>query len=449
MKKISIIGLGFIGLPLACVLAAKKKQGKFLYQVHGIDKKVDTKYQNKNKIFSDFKKDIVDKKLLSEIKFVEKNKKIILSNDLKKINKSKIVIISVSFDFSSLSVTNSFKDLKNLFYNIGLNVDEETLVILETTIPPGTSEKIIIPCLKKAFKKKGLSPNKLQYAYSYERIMPGNNYYASITDMHRNIAGNNIVSEKRCKNFFESFINTKKYKINTLKTITACEASKILENSYRAVNIALIDEWTVFSNKIGINLNQIIDRIKLRHTHKNIMRPGLGVGGYCLTKDPKFVEISNKFLFKSNVKFPLTLKAVSINNKMYENSYKFLRTYLNVRRKLNILVCGVSYKQDVGDIRFSPSIQLIKKLNRTKHKITIQDPIVYKKNKEITVINIMPNLKNFDLVIFCVAHKAYKKINFKKLPKKPIYIDLNIVFSEKNKKYLRDKKYKVKVLGDD
>jgi UDP-N-acetyl-D-mannosaminuronate dehydrogenase len=92
---------------------------------------------------------------------------------------------------------------------------------------------------------------------------------------------------------------------------------------------------------------------------------------------------------------------------------------------------------------------LIKKLNRTKHKITIQDPIVYKKNKEITVINIMPNLKNFDLVIFCVAHKAYKKINFKKLPKKPIYIDLNIVFSEKNKKYLRDKKYKVKVLGDD
>ena len=187
MKKISIIGLGFIGLPLACVLAAKKKQGKFLYQVHGIDKKVDTKYQNKNKIFSDFKKDIVDKKLLSEIKFVEKNRKIILSTD------------------------------------------EETLVILETTIPPGTSEKIIIPCLKKAFKKKGLSPNKLQYAYSYERIMPGNNYYASITDMHRNIAGNNIVSEKRCINFFESFINTKKYKINTLKTITACEASKILE----------------------------------------------------------------------------------------------------------------------------------------------------------------------------------------------------------------------------
>ena len=83
-------------------------------------------------------------------------------------------------------------------------------------------------------------------------------------------------------------------------------------------------------------------------------------------------------------------------------------------------------------------------LNDIKRKI--ETKIVL---EEITVINIMPNLKNFDLVIFCVAHKAYKKINFKKLPKKPIYIDLNIVFSEKNKKYLRDKKYKVKVLGDD
>ena len=318
---------------------------------------------------------------------------------------------------------------------------------METTIPPGTSEKVIYPQIKQILRKRKFK-KKVLYAYSYERVMPGAKYYDSIVNINRCYSGINNESAKACKNFLKSFINTKKYLLFKLERIKDCETSKILENSYRAVNIAFLDEWTTFANKIGVNLNRMIDGIKVRTTHNNIMRPGLGVGGYCLTKDPLFAKISSDYLFKIHTDFPLTLKSVKINKKMPLNSLQFLKKNMP-RKKLNILILGASYKQDIGDIRSSPSIDLYKYLKRDGNSVAIYDPLILQSQKAKFIVNNLPNLNNFDVVIFCVAHKTFNKLKLSKLPKKPHYFDLNMVLNNTNKIFMKQKKFKLKVLGDD
>ena len=187
------------------------------------------------------------------------------------------------------------------------------------------------------------------------------------------ISGINEESSTACKNFLEKVINTKKYPLFKLEKTRDCETSKILENSYRAVNIAFIDEWTKFANSIGVNLNKVIDGIKMRKTHSNIMRPGLGVGGYCLTKDPGFSKISSKYIFKKQNNFPLTLKSVLINKNMPHNSHNFIKKNLP-KKKYKILMMGAAYRQDVDDLRYSPSIELFNLLKKNGHKVKIYDP---------------------------------------------------------------------------
>ena len=228
---------------------------------------------------------------------MQKNDNFSISNDFENLKDSQVVVVSISFDFKINSIRNSYNLLKDLFREISLKINKSTLIILETTIPPGTSEKIIIPVIRKTLRRRGI--RDINYAYSYERVMPGKNYFNSIVNINRCYSGINKLSEKKCEKFLKSFINTKDFPLYKLDKISECEASKILENSYRALNIAFIDEWTKYSNNIGINLNRILDGIKMRPTHQNIMRPGLGVGGYCLTKDPGFAKISSDYIFRS------------------------------------------------------------------------------------------------------------------------------------------------------
>ncbi len=444
MKKISIIGLGFVGLPLACILSQLKNK----FQVIGIDKKVNyDEISSKNNILRSFSNGLIDKKLISLLKKSEKNDKFIFTNSFQKISESDVVVVSVNFDFQTKSVKRSFFQLKKLFKKIAENVSKDTLIMLETTVPPGTSEKIIYPLITRILKKRRVNPNKVYFSYSYERVMPGNYYYNSIVNINRCYSGINEKSFKRCEKFLKLFINYKKYPLHKLDNIRACESSKILENTYRAVNIAFIDEWTSFANKIGVNLNKVIDGIKLRSTHNNIMRPGLGVGGYCLTKDPEFVKISSKYIFKTGLNFPITSRSLKINKNMTQNSLKFLKKYF-FKKSLKILILGASYREDVGDTRFSSSIELFKKLKKKGHNVMIHDPVVLNKLGN-NFLKKIPNLKYFDMVLFCVAHKQYKKINFSKLSKKPMYFDLNLVLNDKNKNILKKNKYKLKVLGDD
>ena len=307
------------------------------------------------------------------------------------------------------------------------------------------SEKIIYPLIKNNLKKRKINRNQFFFGYSFERVTPGKRYISSINNTHRAYAGINNNSSLKIKQFLSSFINTKKYQLTKFKKIEECELCKIIENSYRAVNIAFIDEWLKFSLHRKLNLNKILDTIRLRETHSNIMKTGLGVGGYCLTKDGNFAKYSSKIFDKETFNFPLTEMGLKINKKMVSNSIDLIKDKITRLNKKKILIFGYSYKEDIDDSRNSPSKILIKNLKNYVNKIEIVDPYF---QDSIKLINKKKFLNKFDILIFCVRHSDfYKLINFKKLFNlNKIIFDLNHVIP---KKYLSLKNSKkVYVLGE-
>jgi len=441
-ETVSVIGLGFVGLPTACVLANIKKKKKNVFSVCGIDKNIN---RIKQKVFSrnKYSEDI---KLNKLIKSLPKNKAFSFSNNYKTISKSDTVIISVGFDFNKKNKSTKLKNLKNLFYKTGKLLKKKSLLIIETTLPPGTCDQIIIPTLKKELRKRKMNIEDIYLSFSFERIMPGKGYLDSLINNFRCYSGANSASKMKCKNFLKKFINYKKFPLIELTSLIDCESAKILENSYRAVNIAFIDEWTKYSNLTGVNLNGILSAIRKRKTHANIMNPGIGVGGYCLTKDPDFINYSNNIFLKNKLKFPIIDLANRINSNMPTTSIDFIKSKVKNFNKKKIIILGLSYKEDVSDIRFSPSLKLIEYFKKNKVKYKVHDPYIYEeKQKELT--NTLPKLNNFDLVIMCVGHSYYKKLNGKILSLKPIYFDLNKVLKNSQIKFMKKNNYKLEVLG--
>lgn len=425
-SQISVIGLGFVGLPMSILLADKLKH----YNVIGLEKK-NSHGRNlvrkiNNKIFPITS---ADKKL--EKKFIKViNKNFFSTLNKETLFKSNVIFTSVNFDGDNLNKNlNEIKKLTKLIFTYS---KPRTLIIFESTFIPGTINKIIIPFAKKIVSKRKLNLEDFFVIYSYERIMPGANYYNSICNTDRIYSGINNISKKKFKDFFKKIIN-KKNKLIELDSIFECETSKILENSYRAINICMIDEWTKFSILNNIDLIKIIDSIKRRKTHKNLMYPGLGMGGYCLTKDPQFINYS-KFFTKKKNNFPF-IDLTTKTSKIISNTaiYFFKKNIKNKKFKKTI-VFGYSYKNDIGDIRNSQSVIFVEKIKKfLNSKIDIYDPYVKNKN----ILNEKPNLKKYDLIIFCTNHSIYKNINYKNIKKKAVIFDLNNILSSKKIKKLR------------
>ena len=436
-KKISIIGLGFIGLPLFVYLNSKLKN-----QVIGIDKKsllTENKFLKLRKGTNPIKSN--DKNFDKLVKKISM-KKLSLSTNINDIKKTSTVVVSVGFD---LTKRNSINNLKKLFKQIGQIIEENTLIIFETTVLPGTSENIILPILKKEIEKRDLNFGKIYFSYSFERITPGKNYIQSLNS-NRCYSSKDLKSKKETLSFLKLFIDTKKNKLDYFDSLIDCETTKIIENSYRALNIAFIDEWVKFGNENNLDINKILNVIRLRKTHSNIMRPGIGVGGYCLTKDLLFGNLSNIYFRKKKTDFPLTLKAKSINQNMFKTSLDFIKKNVKIKNK-KILILGVSYKEDIFDLRLSPSMSLVKGLMKYTRKVFLYDPFL-EINDNSKFLNKIPAFKNFDIIIFSNAHEQIKNISFKQFEKKVYYFDLNNVLSYKMINRFRDNKIKLKVLGD-
>ena len=215
--------------------------------------------------------------------------------------------------------------------------------------------------------------------------------------------------------------------------MTASETAKVMENSYRATNIAFIEEWARFSEKVGINSIDIINAIRKRPTHNNIRYPGFGVGGYCLPKDPYFGRVSAKQLFKTKtLLFPFTEMAQETNKKMPLENIKLLSKHISTFNKKKILILGAAYKSEVDDLRNSPSEIFINTLKKKKAKLFVHDPYV-KKWKNIKVIAKLPAPENFDIIVIAVNHIFYKKLNILKWlgNNKKIILDSNNIINDK------------------
>ncbi len=439
--KISIIGLGYVGLPTALILSnSKNKLGYKYFTVYGIDRKINL-IKKKLKEYSSGKTKLSeDNKLKKLFKSSLKNNKIQLSDNFNLLPKSKIILISVGFNFSKNNQSKQFKNLKDLITGICFKIQKKTLVIMETTLPPGTCENFIIPLMRKNLKRRGINFDKeIYFGFSFERIMPGKNYVDSVINNYRCYSGINRKSKQEIKKFLKKFINYKRFPLSELPSLKDCEAAKILENSYRAINIALIDEWTKYSIKENLNLNKIIKAIKKRETHNNLMRPGLGVGGYCLTKDPAFMSI-NKSSINETIKFPIINSALKINKKMPQTSIELLKKKMGKFKNKKILIMGSSYKADVADNRNSPTNYLINFFKKRKINFAIDDPFQKK------TVN---NYKNFDVVLFCVNHSNYKYLKLNNFSSRAHFFDLNSVLTNKQINLIKKKKLKLDILGGD
>ena len=437
-KKVCVIGLGYVGLPMAVALSNVKVKGKFYYQTFGHDidnykiSKLIRGIKNKKLPF-----DSLDNDLKKKFSFSCSNNKIKIIKDLNELNKMDIIVLSVNFDF--IGNKNSFKNIIKLTDKIVKNVKKGTLILIETTLPPGTYEKILMPLIKKTLLKRRIALNKIFFGYSYERVMPGDKYYNSIINNFRCYSGYNKASKIKLLKFLQTFINFKKFPLIELNSITECETAKILENSYRATNIALVDEWVKYASLIQVDLLKIIKSIKIRPTHSNMMLPGLGVGGYCLPKDALFAIKSSQIIHKKKINFPFIRLTSKINSKMPLTSFELIQRKIKKLSGKKILIMGVSYKENVDDVRNSPTNILIKKLKEKGSKITIHDPMVLK--------NKIPKFSLFNIVLFCVKHKAYKNIPSKFFSKTTSYFDLNNILNEKKINFLRKKNFKFFILG--
>ena len=223
-----------------------------------------------------------------------------------------------------------------------------------------------------------------------------------------------------------------------------------MENSYRAVNIAFIDEWTKFGEKIGVDLFNITEAIRVRPSHANIRYPGLGVGGYCLTKDPTFAPAAAAQLFGENLSFPLSKIAVKINDEMPLHTFNRLLPFLdNSLTDKTILVCGVSYRQDIGDTRYSPSEKLVRELLDQGAKVVCHDPYIeFWEEMNQDLPKQLPPGNKYDAIIMAVPHKEYKMLDIAEWANGcRIVLDANMVLSDEQRKIARESGIRVESIG--
>ena len=324
-----------------------------------------------------------------------------------------IVDIHLDVDVRSGVPTADLGGFSDAVDTLASRMPEGSLIIIETTVPPGTTQRVVAPVIRSALERRGLAADAIGLAHSYERVMPGPEYFDSIVRFWRVYAGIDDRSAQRCAAFLSTVIDTDKFPLTCLASTTASETAKVLENSYRAVNIALIDEWSRFCEHLGVDLFEVVDAIRIRPTHSNIREPGLGVGGYCLTKDPLFPQVSlNAFYPDSGLEFPLTSAAMTINACMPEATVdrvtEVLGGSVTGRR---ILVMGAAYRSDIGDTRHSPSETLARRLVADGAVVRVHDPIAEEWGiGDVGIEKSLPDASEQDAVIFAVGHSAYAEI---------------------------------------
>jgi nucleotide sugar dehydrogenase len=334
---------------------------------------------------------------------------------------------------------------------VAQHMPPDALVLLESTVPPGTCERIVVPILKEKLADRGLPQDRFKLAYCYERVMPGPTYLSSIVDMWRVYAGLTPEAADATHEFLTSFINVADRPLRRLATIRAAELSKVLENTYRAVNIALIDEWEQFARGIGVDLFEVLDAIRVRPTHQNVRYPGLGVGGYCLSKDPLFGFLSAREIYSlPDIDFPLSLASVRINDSMPTVTARELEAVLGGLKGTRILIVGASYRADVADTRFSPSATLAEALIAKGARVEITDPLVEEfPELDIPLHRDFPAPGGWDAVVLAVAHKQFDVLDLVAWARgeRPVIFDSNGVLSAAELSRLKDAGFKVSAIG--
>jgi nucleotide sugar dehydrogenase len=295
-----------------------------------------------------------------------------------------VVVVDVQCDYLKAQLhdcrqgTADMEALEESLAVIGRKVAPHALVLIETTVAPGTTEQIAYPILKKSFERRGIDAEPV-LAHSYERVMPGRNYVASIRDFWRVCSGVNAEARARVERFLTEILNTRDFPLTVLDRPIESETAKIIENSYRATILAFLDEWSLFAERNGVDLKKVIQAIKVRPTHSNLIFPGPGIGGYCLPKDGGLGVWAYRHIhgYEDDI-FRITPLAIDINDSRALHAAELVRDALrNMGRPISaadVLLLGAAYREDVGDTRYSGSELIVRRLTEMGAEIRYHDP---------------------------------------------------------------------------
>lgn len=416
-KKVCIQGLGFVGSAMAAAVSApRNEKGQPYFNVIGVELDNDMGLSRVNSINNGtFPFETSDDSLIKAIKTGHSSGNLSATTDPSTYEDADIIVVDIDLDIPFLENEPQleFDQFKMAISTIGMRMNPNALVIIETTVPPGTCLNVVYPVLVEEFTKRGLSQGKIKLAHSYERVMPGKNYLDSIINIWRVYSGHSDEAANACEDFLSKIINISDFPLTRLSSTTASETAKVLENTYRAMNIAFMCEWTRFAEKVNLDIFEVIAAIQKRPTHANLRYPGLGIGGYCLTKDPAFAPAAAKQLFNQDLDFPFSNLAIKEAAKMPMHGIDRLLELLdNQIEGKKILICGVSYRQDVADTRYSPSETVYIKLREMGALVSCHDPYVkFWDEMKIDILSTLPPCRGFDAVLFAIPHSEYMEID--------------------------------------
>jgi len=396
-KTVAVIGLGYVGLPVACLCAYK-------YKVIGAD--ID---ESRISLIKEGKSPIKDENLENELKKFEG--KIEFTTDIEgAIKKADIVVICVPTPVDKDHMPN-LTALKAAADSISKSMKENTLVIIESTIFPGTTEEIILPILKNS------NVNKFYLAHCPERIDPGNKDF-TIERIPRVVGGIDPDSSEKALQFYGTIIGSAK--IKGLSSIKAVEATKMMENTFRDINIAFINEMAKSFDKAGIDISEVIEGAKSKPFAFKAHYPGVGVGGHCIPVDPYYLIEKAKQIGFNHEFLSLARK---INDSMPNYAIELLESKLKTLGKeiknAKIGVLGLAYKADIDDVRESPALKVINILKDEGAEVYVFDPYV-KKGSNVKDLNEL--LIKSDYIVLVTDHKEFKEINLDRLKENSIKV---------------------------
>ncbi len=410
MEKFAVLGLGYVGLPLALKLSMK-------YKIIGFD--------NNNNRVNNLRKGIDDNKEFKN-KEIKNKKNILFTNNHKNLKGCKIFFLTIPTPIDKkknpdLSLIKQATKLVSKYLKKG------DIVVYESTVYPGATEEICVPILEKF---SGLKYNRDFYcSYSPERINPGDKKN-NINNITKLVSSSSKQSLNKISKIYRSVIKAKVFECKSLKV---AEAAKIIENTQRDLNISLMNEFTIICRKLNINVNDVLEAASTKWNFLNF-KPGL-VGGHCIGVDPYYLTYKAK-------KIGINPKVVLAGRKVNDSMVKYFSNYFlkilkkeNKKNSFSILILGATFKENISDIRNSKILDLGRILVNKKCKVDFFDPHVKKLKNNLKIIK-KPKKKYYDGIIIGVKHKIFKDMGFSKIKSftksnESVIFDLQSLFKSK------------------
>jgi nucleotide sugar dehydrogenase len=391
---LAVIGLGYVGLPLA-IEAANSTLKVAGYDINEVV------VNNLNKSIShveDISVEVLNNALSEELLF---------TSDSKVLGESEYIVISVPTPLTDYQPDLSYVEAASK--SIGENLIKGQVVILESTTYPGTTIEIVQPILENVSNLK--AGEDFLLGYSPERIDPGNKEW-TFKNTPKIVSGINKKSLVKISKFYKSIID----EVVEVSGTREAEMVKLIENTYRQVNIAMVNELAILSKMLEIDIWEVVEAAKTKPFGFQSFRPGPGVGGHCIPIDPKYLSFKTRQIGQP-VRF--VELAQEINNSMPNYVVARISELMNKKEILlknsKILILGVAYKKDIGDTRESPAIDIIESLLEKSVDLSFYDPhvdeLVFNKNS-ISKEKNLENLSSYDLILIHTPHSEFHEINF-------------------------------------